>query len=130
MPLYDTRCRSCGAVEEEDYRSVDDVLLFSSGAYGFPCSCGGEAAIVTTGKVRLPQDNLLPADMQGERLTTKQFHEKYGEDAHPVEPGSPLAKRQLDKIKAHNHGRAMAAGYRDSGHMYSEVRRRQNSRRS
>jgi len=129
MPLYDTHCRSCGAEEEEDYRQVDDVLTFSSGALGFPCPCGGEATIVVTGKVQLPNDNLLPADMQGERLTVAGFHKKYGNDAAPVEPGSPFAKRQIDKLKAHNQGRAQAAGYRDSAHMFAEVRKRQQQPR-
>lgn len=127
MPLYHTVCEGCGRQEEDFLATVSEVIAFGDHKHGFACETCGAHAVITTDvarNIKLPGDNRLPADVSGERLTPAEFSAKYGKDYVPVEPGSAIANRKRDALKAHTEARAKAAGYRDTGHMLKEVKRR------
>jgi len=132
MPLYDTQCDTCGREEQDYLAHSDEVVAYGKHEFGFPCqACGGRAIVqpTTARSTKLPNDNRLAADITGDRLTPREFTAKYGADSIPMEPWSPMANRKRDALKAYNHRRAQAGGFRDVPHMMREVRRQQGGGR-
>ncbi len=134
MPLYDTLCRSCGTEEQDYYAPSSDVERFPSGDLGLRCSCGGEAIIqIRVGNIKLDGDNRMSGDIQGERLTPREFEKKYGETHVPLEPGTVRQRNMLELTRENNELRARRAGYNSQEDMFrkqKDQQRRTDERRS
>lgn len=127
MPLYHTVCEGCGRQEDDFLAAIGDVQDYDDHLHGFPCESCGRRAIIqldVASRVHLPNDNRLPADVTGERLTPSEFTAKYGKDSVPLEPGTALAKQKREAMRARSEDRARAAGYSGVGHMLREVKRK------